>query len=70
MKAQCSNCRFYGQPDQIHTDGRCKRRGWMLPMGFGHLLFGTVEPNDWCGEWEEGKRLARVGTDYSPKEKE
>jgi len=75
MKAQCSNCRFYEPPVQAVPDldhptqenprGSCRRRGWMLPQGHGFLRFGAVSPSTWCGEWEEGKRLSRVGTDYA-----
>ncbi len=80
-QAQCSNCRFFEPSSQSHQavpqdvdyivhpdDGACKRRGWMLTKAYGFLCFGAVQPDDWCGEWEEGKRLAKVGTERWHKE--
>lgn len=55
MKAQCSNCRFY-----FFERRECRR---YAPRDRGSEWRTTVK-NDWCGEWEEGERLERTGTDY------
>lgn len=63
MIARCSNCRFFQLVDETAGEddkaGECRRRAPVLRSKPVFAQWVSVELYNWCGEWEEGKRLNR-----------
>lgn len=63
---RCENCRFWGRANN-QTVCRRKVGGFMMvPNAQGQMgcvaMYTPCLANEWCGDYERGKRAAEIGT--------